>query len=136
MGSFSIIILQTVRGVIVLDLLDRTDSIYDGSLGTVLLIVYIVGLVIVFRKIGRYGWEAVIPFYGSYILYEAVYGNGWKFLLRYIPIIGIYFIIKVNIDLAREFGQSAWFGVGLFLLPYIFYPLLAFGNYNYMFSEI
>jgi len=35
------------------------------------------------------------------------------------------------LSLAKKFGRSELFGVGLLLLPMIFYPVLAFGGSEY-----
>jgi hypothetical protein len=34
--------------------------------------------------------------------------------------------------LSKSFGQSEGFTIGLILLPFIFYPMLGFGNYQYV----
>lgn len=54
----------------------------------------------IFKKMGRQGWEGIVPFYNTYVLCQELYGNGWKFLLLLIPIYNIYFVIKMNIDWA------------------------------------
>lgn len=51
----------------------------------------------IFKKMGRQGWEGIVPFYNTYVLCQELYGNGWKFLLLLIPIYNIYFVIKMNI---------------------------------------
>ena len=55
----------------------------------------------IFKKMGRQGWEGIVPFYNTYVLCQELYGNGWKFLLLLIPIYNIYFVIKMNIDWPR-----------------------------------
>lgn len=95
-------------------------------------ILLLVSLWMIFRKMGREGWEGIIPFYNIYVLFEEFYDNGWKFLLLLVPLYNIYLIIMLNIKLAKAFGQSSGFGVGLALLFFIFYPVLAFGDYTYL----
>lgn len=56
----------------------------------------------IFKKMGRQGWEGIVPFYNTYVLCQELYGNGWKFLLLLIPIYNIYFVIKMNIDWATR----------------------------------
>lgn len=34
----------------------------------------------IFKKMGRQGWEGIVPFYNTYVLCQELYGNGWKFL--------------------------------------------------------
>ena len=61
----------------------------------------------IFKKMGRQGWEGIVPFYNTYVLCQELYGNGWKFLLLLIPIYNIYFVIKMNIDWAKAFNQAS-----------------------------
>lgn len=85
----------------------------------------------VFKKMGRQGWEGIVPIYSTYVLCQELYGNGWKFLLLLIPLYNIYFVIKMEIDLAKAFNQGTGFGIGLLLLPFIFQMILGFGSAQY-----
>ena len=85
----------------------------------------------IFKKMGRQGWEGIVPFYNTYVLCQELYGSGWKFLLLLIPLYNIYFLIKMQIDLANAFNQGAGFGIGLLLLPFIFQMILGFGSAQY-----
>ena len=51
-------------------------------------------------------------------------------IISYIVAIVANFIVCIN--LAKRFGKSTAFGVGLVFLGYIFYPILAFGNAQYI----
>ena len=82
----------------------------------------------VYQKMGRKGWEGIIPLYNTYVLFEVLYENGWSFLKILIPFYGIYVIIKAYIDLAHKFNQSSAFGWGLVLLPFIFMCITAFSK--------
>jgi len=96
---------------------------------------YIIGAVGMWRyyqKMGRQGWEGVVPFYRMYVLFEELYGSGWRFLLLFIPFYNIYLIFRVYIDLAHAFNQSTGFGVGLTLLNPLFSLLLGFGSAVYL----
>ena len=77
----------------------------------ILVIVTLIASWMMYRKMGREGWEAIIPLYSSYVLFEELYGNGWKFLLLFIPIYNIYLTFKLYIDLAKAFNKPAGFGV-------------------------
>lgn len=95
---------------------------------------YLIGAVGMWRyyqKMGRQGWEGVVPFYNIYVLFEELYGSGWRCLLLLIPFYNIYLIFKLYIDLAHAFNQSTGFGVGLTLLNPIFSLLLGFGSAVY-----
>lgn len=45
------------------------------------LVVLIVGLVKLFKKAGKPGWAAIIPFYNTYVLVEIAGLNWWYFLI-------------------------------------------------------
>ena len=97
-------------------------------------IVLIIALVASWKlisKAGEPGWKCLIPIYNVYIMFKIVYGNGWKFLLLLIPIVNIVIAIKYVIDLAKVYGQSTLFGVGMIFVPFIFQLILAFGNSEY-----
>ena len=81
-----------------------------------------------FQKMGRKGWEGIIPFYSTYVMFDVLYGNGWKMLLLLIPIYNIYLLFKTYIDLSKEFNQGVGFGIGLVFLFPIFGAILAFGK--------
>ena len=57
------------------------------------LTVYIIGLWKLFQKAGKKGWEAIIPFYNTYILTEIAGLNWWYFLIaisgRIVTIVGL-----------------------------------------------
>lgn len=55
----------------------------------------------------------------------------WWVVLMYIPIVNIVILIILSIDIAKSYGRSAAYGVGLALLPFIFWPMLGFGSATY-----
>ena len=85
----------------------------------------------IFQKMGRKGWEAIVPLYNGYALFEELYGNGWKILLVLIPIYNVYLVFKTCIDLAHRFHKSTGFGVGLVFIYPVFGAILAFSNAVY-----
>ena len=89
-----------------------------------------------YQKMGRQGWEGIVPLYNSYVLFEELYGNGWKMLLLLIPIFNIYVAIKLYIDLAHAFGLGTGFGIGLVLLNPVFSCILGFGGATYIGSQV
>jgi uncharacterized membrane protein len=56
---------------------------------------------------------------------------GWWVILLYIPIVNIVVLAILSIDLAKSFGKSTGYGIGLWLLSFIFYPMLGFGESRY-----
>lgn len=106
--------------------------------GVIFAIVYVVFLVLViaamwriFNKAGEPGWAAIIPIYNVIVLLRVAGKPWWWFLLFIIPIVNLIISIIVAIDLARNFGKGGAFAAGLIFLPFIFYPILAFGDARY-----
>jgi hypothetical protein len=97
----------------------------------VLLVLYIAGMWKVYAKAGQPGWAAIVPFYNLWILIKVAGKPGWWFLLFLIPFANIVAIFMISAAVARNFGKSTGFGVGLALLGFIFYPMLGFGDARY-----
>ena len=97
----------------------------------VLCVFVLVCMWIVFRKAGKPGWAAIVPFYNLYVLFDITWGSGMRFLLLLIPIYNIILSIQTEVRPAKAFGKSGGFAAGLVFLPYIFIPLLAFGKETY-----
>jgi hypothetical protein len=114
-------------------LAQRNDG--GGAVGLViqlaLLIVVIVSLWKVFEKTGRPGWYAIIPFFNLYHLIKIAGKPGWTLILFFLPIVNIIYAIIVSVGVAKAFGKGTGFGIGLALLSFIFYPILAFGSATY-----
>ena len=82
-------------------------------------------------KAGQPGWGALIPFYNTYLFLLVAQRPGWWLVLYFIPFVNLVIQIIVLLDIARNFGKSAGFGIGLFFLSFIFFPILGFGNATY-----
>ena len=118
----------------------------SGGVTAILVLVYIVVIVFeiaalwkVFVKAGQPGWAAIIPIYNLYILLKIIGRPGWwilLFLLGIIPFVGWIAVLVIGIiiaiDLAKSFAKSSGFAVGLFLLNFIFIPILGFGESQYV----
>lgn len=85
----------------------------------------------VFTKAGQAGWKSLIPIYNLFVLLQIAGCPGWWFLMFFLPVVNIYFLVVMHIRLAEKFGKSALYGFALFLLGFIFFPLLAFGPATY-----
>lgn len=48
-------------------------------------------------------------------------------------IISVYYVVSIqmSVRLACRFGYSEWFGIGCAVLPFIFFPVLAFSSCHY-----
>lgn len=85
----------------------------------------------VFTKAGQPGWAVLIPIYNLYVLIKIAGKPGWWLILYIIPLVNIVISVIVCIGIAERFGKGAGFGIGLWLLGIIFYPILAFGSATY-----
>ena len=99
-----------------------------GPFGTLVVFAIIAVMIVavwkVFTKAGEPGWAALIPIYNA-IVYLRIAGKPlwWIILL----IIALF----VSLGLAKNFGKSTGFGIGLWLLSPIFILILAFDDSKY-----
>ena len=94
-----------------------------------------------FVKFGEPGWKSLIPFYSTYIQY----GYVWRAKIGTIMVICsvasllLPLLLPVTYTIgvigtyrtARVFAQDDYFAFGLIFLPFIFLPILAFGDARY-----
>jgi len=113
-----------------------------GSLFIFILIIGIASIVAliakwsVFKKANVDGWEALIPVHNEVVeLKLAGIKTYWYFLnLIVFPLAVGPIILSFwrSIKLAHSFGKGTGFGIGLALLPVVFYPILAWGSAQYI----
>ena len=111
----------------------------DGSTGNPLFPLFMLAMVVfvfasvwrVFTKAGKPGWASLIPIYNMVVMLEIVGRPIWWILLMFIPFVNIIVGFILMMDMAKSFGKGAGFGLGLFFLGFIFYPLLGFGDAQY-----
>lgn len=108
----------------------------------VLLAVYILMIIAmwkVFTKAGKPGWASLIPVYNMVVMYQIVGLNPWLLLLYLIPFVNwiAAFVLSImqNIKLAKVFGKSTGFVIGLIFLNPIFLLILGFGDAKYIGCE-
>jgi len=77
----------------------------------------------------------LIPIYSGIVLLEIVKKPTWWLFMLFIPLVNIYFAIVITNELAKSFGKTSGFTVGLIFLPFIFYPMLAFGDAKYIYNQ-
>ena len=95
-------------------------------------IIAIAGMWKTFAKAGKPGWASIVPIYNAIVLLEIVdRPTWWLLILILLPPVNVVLAIVISIDLARNFGKDTLFGIALFLLPFIFYPVLGFGDAQY-----
>lgn len=86
----------------------------------------------VFEKAGQPGWAALVPFYNTYVLTVEVARKDivW-FILLFVPFVNLVAVIVVYLEISRKFGYDVGFAIGLLFLPFIFFPILAYGDARY-----
>ncbi|MFP4664518.1 MAG: DUF5684 domain-containing protein [Bacteroidales bacterium] len=99
-----------------------------------ILILMVISMWMVFEKAKQPGWAAIIPIY-NLIIYLRISSLHWAWVFLifavFIPVVGalavwVFFGIILPIRAAKNYGQSGGFAVGLILLPFIFWPIMAF----------
>jgi hypothetical protein len=84
-----------------------------------------------FTKAGKPGWAVLIPLYNLVVLLEIIGKPVWWVLLIFIPFVNFIVGIWVANLLAKSFGKTELYTIGMIFLPFVFYPLLAFGSSQY-----
>ncbi|MFN0275619.1 MAG: DUF5684 domain-containing protein [Chitinophagales bacterium] len=108
-------------------------------MSSIIWIIYIAVIVIViagmwkaFEKAGKPGWAVIIPIYNIIVMLQIAKRPLWWIFLLIIPLVNIIILFIMSIDIAKNFGKEAGFGVGLALLGFIFWPILGFGDAQYI----
>lgn len=107
-------------------------GLFSSMISLALIILIIVAWWKVFSKAGKPGWASIIPFYNLFVLLDIAGKPWWWFFLFFVPCLNIVFTILLMISVAKSFGKSALFGIGLTFLGFIFFPILAFGDAEYV----
>lgn len=88
--------------------------------GVVFIIFYYIIVIIGYwknlKKAGKSGWTALIPIIGNILAL----------------IVSIYFVVLLNVSLARSFNKPDSYAIDLILLPVVFYLMLGIGSTIYV----
>jgi hypothetical protein len=84
-----------------------------------------------FTKAGRPGWAILVPIYNTLTMIDIAGKPWWWLFLMMIPLAGIVFAIMIVIEFAKSYGKGVGFALGLAFLPFVFFPLLGFGDAEY-----
>lgn len=122
--------------------LTRGEQAFLGAFFVVLGVVFLAFLVImiasywrIFTKAGQPGWAAIVPFYNWVVLLRIIHRPVWMIVL-FLVSGGIIGHVLASIDVAKAFAKDTGYAVGLVLLPFVFYPMLAFGSATYDASRL
>jgi len=85
----------------------------------------------VFAKAGEPGWGVFVPIYNLYLVCKISGRPEWWLILFFIPLVNVAIGLIVAMDVAKAFSKSSGFGIGLWLLGFIFVPILGFGSAQY-----
>ena len=109
----------------------QTESPIPGIISLVLCLLAVIGMWKVFVKAGVPGWHSIIPILNTYDICKIGLKDSvglFTVLSILLPIVFVYPAIK----LANAFGKGTGFGIVLFLFSFIGYPLLGFGDAEYL----
>ncbi|NLK53383.1 MAG: hypothetical protein GX293_00755 [Bacteroidales bacterium] len=96
-----------------------------------IVVLLIVSLWKIYSKANKPGWACLIPIYNIIVLLRIIGKPWWWIFLLLIPIVNIVFAIWMTNLLSKSFGKNEGFTIGLLFLPFVFYPLLGFGEAKY-----
>lgn len=91
----------------------------------------------VFTKAGKPGWACIVPIYNYIVMLEiAKKPMWWLVIILLVPIVNIVLLIMLINAIAISFGKRSGFTVGLIFLPFIFWPILGFGDAQYIQKDV
>lgn len=96
-----------------------------------LIVLWLASMWKVFAKADQPGWAALVPIYNAYVMLKIGDNPGWYLLLMLVPLVNLYAFGKMYVGIARAFDKGIGWGVGLWFLPFVFFPLLGFGDATY-----
>ena len=102
-----------------------------GLIALAIFVAIIAGFWKVFTKAGQPGWAAIVPIYNLIVLLQIAGKPLWWIILFFLPFANLVAAVLVGLAVAKKFGKSDAFGLGLGLLAFIFYPILGFSDAQY-----
>jgi hypothetical protein len=100
-----------------------------AGLAIVLMMIASIGKV--FEKAGQPGWAALVPIYNIMIMLKITGKPTWWLALFCIPVANFVVMVLIIVALAKSFGKSTGFGLGMLFFGFVFYPILGFGSAQY-----
>lgn len=113
------------------DFIGLIGGLCGGLIGLAFGLFMLIAMWKIFTKAGKPGWASIIPFYNIWMMLEVVGRPGWWLILFLIPGVNVIVGIILMVDLAKSFGKTGGFAIGMILLPYVFFPILGFGKPQY-----
>ncbi len=98
----------------------------------VIILLMIIGLWRIFQKADRLGWASLVPIYNLIVILQITGRPVWYLVLMLIPGAQIILWAIIARHMARVFEKGWGFALGLFLMPFIFIPILGMGKSTYI----
>lgn len=115
--------------------MDADDGSGMGLVGVLFSLAFIALMIVsawkVYTKAGQPGWAAIVPIYNFIVLLKIVGKPWWWIFGLFVPFLNFVVIIILAIGLAKVFSKGIGFAIGLVLLSFVFYPILAFSDATY-----
>lgn len=91
---------------------------------SLLIIISLYGMYLLFRKAGKQGWEAIVPFYREYVLAQLTARPTWWVILLLVPIVNIFIFYGLYLDFIKSFGKRRfWENAAAVVVPFIVLPI-------------
>ena len=89
-------------------------------------VVMLISLIKIFKRNGKPGWGAIIPIYNFILMSEIAEVKSTYVILLFVPIANIYARYVIYKGIAKKYNKGSGYAVGMLLVPFIFFPMLAF----------
>jgi signal peptidase I len=88
-----------------------------------------IGLYGMFKKAGIAPWKALVPYYNTWEMVEAMELKKYWFWLQFIPIVGQFISIWIYIKFVEHFGRfSVLHHAAAVFVPFLYFPYLGFSS--------
>ena len=74
----------------------------------------------------------MIPIYNIIVMLEIAERPVWWVVLWAVPLVNLVVCMILIVDFANAYGKSGAFALGLYFLPFAFFPILGFGDAEYV----
>ena len=105
------------------------------AIGIAIILVFIIfqfmALFKLFKKANKSGIASIVPIYNVIVYLQIVSLSAWQVLLFFVPVIGVYLYVTLQLKMSLAFNRGTKFGLGLIFFPYIFIPILAYSKAEY-----
>ena len=132
------ITLSPVMALLQMESDPNAGSAAGAAVGGVVMLIWLAFVVLMFAalwkifvKAGEPGWAAIIPIYNIIVMLKIAGKPAWWVILMLIPVANIIVGFLMCDAIAKRFGKGTGFAIGMLLLPFIFYPVLAWGDNRY-----